>query len=385
MNPDVFGVYVHIPFCVHKCNYCDFLSFPGDGDAHREYTKAVLQEIEGLDEDRRQVDSLFFGGGTPSAIDSSLIVSMVEALKNKFSFSKDAEITIECNPGTLTDEKASDYIRCGINRISFGLQSTDNKVLKMLGRIHTYEDFTQSLDIARRAGFTNISADIMSALPGQSVNDYVNTLNTVAGLGLQHISAYSLIVEEDTHLYEHLKDYPPLPDEDAERNMYHVTEDILAGAGFYRYEISNYAKPGFESRHNKSYWELTDYIGLGLGASGFYKGKRYSNTSDFKTYIDGTAKGGASFIREVEESSVRDRIEEYMFLGLRKMEGVSYSEFLKIFGQDIHSIYADVISKGIKQGLLEEYNNPAEGGVYLKLTSYGIDVSNTVMSEFIID
>lgn len=385
MNPDVFGVYVHIPFCVHKCNYCDFLSFPGTGDAHMEYTKAVLQEIEGLDEDRRQVDSLFFGGGTPSAIDSSLIVSMVEALKNKFSFSKDAEITIECNPGTLTDEKASDYIRCGINRISFGLQSTDNKVLKMLGRIHTYEDFTQSLDIARRAGFTNISADIMSALPGQSVNDYVNTLNTVAGLGLQHISAYSLIVEEDTHLYEHLKDYPPLPDEDAERNMYHVTEDILAGAGFYRYEISNYAKPGFESRHNISYWELTDYIGLGLGASGFYKGKRYSNTSDFKTYIDGTAKGEVSFIREVEESSVRDRIEEYMFLGLRKMEGVSYSEFLKIFGQDIHSIYADVINKGIKQGLLEEYNNPAEGGVYLKLTSYGIDVSNTVMSEFIID
>ena len=385
MNPDVFGVYVHIPFCVHKCNYCDFLSFPGTGDAHMEYTKAVLQEIEGLDEDKRQVDSLFFGGGTPSAIDSSLIVSMVEALKNKFSFSKDAEITIECNPGTLTDEKASDYIRCGINRISFGLQSTDNKVLKMLGRIHTYEDFTQSLDIARRAGFTNISADIMSALPGQSVNDYVNTLNTVAGLGLQHISAYSLIVEEDTHLYNHLKDYPPLPDEDAERNMYHVTEDILAGAGFYRYEISNYAKPGFESRHNKSYWELTDYIGLGLGASGFYKGKRYSNTSDYKTYIDGTAKGGASFIREVEESSVKDRIEEYMFLGLRKMEGVSYSEFLKIFGQDIHSIYADVISKGIKQGLLEEYNNPAEGGVYLKLTSYGIDVSNTVMSEFIID
>lgn len=385
MNPDVFGVYVHIPFCVHKCNYCDFLSFPGTGDAHMEYTKAVLQEIEGLDEDRRQVASLFFGGGTPSAIDSSLIVSMVEALKNKFSFSKDAEITIECNPGTLTNEKASDYIRCGINRISFGLQSTDNKVLKMLGRIHTYEDFIQSLDIARRAGFTNISADIMSALPGQSVNDYVNTLNTVAGLGLQHISAYSLIVEEDTHLYEHLKDYPPLPDEDAERNMYHVTEDILAGAGFHRYEISNYAKPGFESRHNISYWELTDYIGLGLGASGFYKGKRYSNTSDFKTYIDGTAKGEVSFIREVEESSVRDRIEEYMFLGLRKMEGVSYSEFLKIFGQDIHSIYADVINKGIKQGLLEEYNNPAEGGVYLKLTSYGIDVSNTVMSEFIID
>ena len=385
MNPDVFGVYVHIPFCVHKCNYCDFLSFPGTGDAHMEYTKAVLQEIEGLDEDKRQVASLFFGGGTPSAIDSSLIVSIVEALKNKFSFSKDAEITIECNPGTLTNEKASDYIRCGINRISFGLQSTDNKVLKMLGRIHTYEDFIQSLDIARRAGFTNISADIMSALPGQSVNDYVNTLNTVAGLGLQHISAYSLIVEEDTHLYNHLKDYPPLPDEDAERNMYHVTEDILAGAGFYRYEISNYAKPGFESRHNKSYWELTDYIGLGLGASGFYKGKRYSNTSDYKTYIDGTAKGGASFIREVEESSVKDRIEEYMFLGLRKMEGVSYSEFLKIFGQDIHSIYADVISKGIKQGLLEEYNNPAEGGVYLKLTSYGIDVSNTVMSEFIID
>ena len=385
MNPDVFGVYVHIPFCVHKCNYCDFLSFPAAGDAHRAYTKAVLQEIEKLDEDRRQVASLFFGGGTPSAIDSSLIVSIVEALKNKFSFSKDAEITIECNPGTLTNEKASDYIRCGINRISFGLQSTDNKVLKMLGRIHTYEDFTQSLDIARRAGFTNISADIMSALPGQSVNDYTNTLNTVAELGLQHISAYSLIVEEDTHLYEHLKDYPPLPDEDAERNMYHVTEDILAGAGFHRYEISNYAKPGYESRHNKSYWELTDYIGLGLGASGFYKGKRYSNTSDFKTYIEGTAKGEMSFIREVEESSVRDRIEEYMFLGLRKMEGVSYSEFLKIFGQDIHSIYADVISKGIKQGLLEEYNNPADGGVYLKLTSYGIDVSNTVMSEFIID
>lgn len=422
MNPDVFGVYVHIPFCVKKCNYCDFLSYASDDDTKKKYITALINEIKSLDPDNRPVASVFIGGGTPSCIDEGLIADVMSALHNKFRFAEDAEVTIECNPETLTREKARVYIDSGINRISFGLQSTDNATLKLLGRIHTYEKFIESFNCAREAGFNNINVDMMAALPGQTLDSYMEGLAKVVSLNPEHISAYSLIVEEGTQLYDNLSHYPDLPDEDVEREMYHRTFDYLERMGYRRYEISNYAKQGFESRHNSSYWEMTDYIGTGLGASGYYKGYRYTNTTDMEEYIrcatrgtqgqavDGTVgetSGGilghaseGNRVQVSEETKARasdkilpraceihrettnDMMEEFMFLGLRKMDGVSYDEFQKIFGCDIKNIYAKEIEVNCHNGLLCEYVNE-NGGVSLRLTERGIDISNTVMADFI--
>lgn len=391
MNPDVFGVYVHIPFCVKKCNYCDFLSYASDDDTKKKYIDALINEIKSLEPDNRPVASVFIGGGTPSCIDEGLIADVMSALHNKFRFAEDAEVTIECNPETLTREKARVYIDSGINRISFGLQSTDNATLKLLGRIHTYEKFVESFKCARKAGFNNINVDMMAALPGQSLDSYMEGLAKVVSLNPEHISAYSLIVEEGTQLYNNLSRYPELPDEDVEREMYHRTLDYLTRMGYRRYEISNYAKPGFESRHNCSYWEMTDYIGTGLGASGYYKGYRYTNMADMEEYIRCAAGGmqvrASNIILpracEIHMETTNDMMEEFMFLGLRKMDGVSYDEFQKIFGCDIKSIYVKEIENNCHNGLLYEYVNE-DGGVSLRLTERGIDISNTVMADFML-
>lgn len=407
MNPDVFGVYVHIPFCVKKCNYCDFLSYASDDDTKKKYIDALINEIKSLEPDNRPVASVFIGGGTPSCIDEGLIADVMSALHNKFRFAEDAEVTIECNPETLTREKAGVYIDSGINRISFGLQSTDNATLKLLGRIHTYEKFIESFKCARKAGFNNINVDMMAALPGQSLEAYMEGLAKVVSLNPEHISAYSLIVEEGTQLYDNLSRYPELPDEDVEREMYHRTLDYLTRKGYKRYEISNYARPGFESRHNCSYWELTDYIGTGLGASGYYNGYRYTNTTDMGEYIRCTADGMqvrasdetlgkasdetrvwtsnkiSPRASEIHRETTNDMMEEFMFLGLRKMDGISYNEFYKIFGCDIKSIYAKEIENNCYNGLLCEYVNEG-GSVSLRLTERGIDISNTVMADFML-
>lgn len=389
MNPDVFGVYVHIPFCVKKCNYCDFLSCASDDDTKKKYIAALINEIKSLEPDNRPVASVFIGGGTPSCIDERYIVSVMDALHGRFKFADNAEVTIECNPETLTRAKAEAYIGSGINRISFGLQSTDNATLKLLGRIHTYEKFVESFKCAREAGFNNINVDMMAALPGQSLDSYMEGLAKVVSLNPEHISAYSLIVEEGTQLYDNLAQYPDLPDEDVEREMYHRTLDYLTRMGYRRYEISNYAKPGFESRHNCSYWELTDYIGTGLGASGYYKGYRYTNTADMEEYIRcaaGEAQASDKILPmacEIHMETTNDMMEEFMFLGLRKMDGVSYDEFQKIFGCDIKSIYAKEIENNCHNGLLCEYVNE-DGGVSLRLTERGIDISNTVMADFML-
>lgn len=389
MNPDVFGVYVHIPFCVKKCNYCDFLSCASDDDTKKKYIAALINEIKSLEPDSRPVASVFIGGGTPSCIDERHIVSVMDALHEKFKFTDNAEVTIECNPETLTRAKAEAYISSGINRISFGLQSTDNATLKLLGRIHTYEKFIESFNCAREAGFNNINVDMMAALPGQSLDSYMEGLAKVVSLNPEHISAYSLIVEEGTQLYDNLSQYPDLPDEDVEREMYHRTLDYLTRMGYRRYEISNYAKAGFESRHNCSYWELTDYIGTGLGASGYYKGYRYTNTTDMEEYIRCAAGGAQTSDKillmacEIHMETTNDMMEEFMFLGLRKMDGVSYDEFQKIFGCDIKSIYAKEIENNCHNGLLCEYVNE-DGGVSLRLTERGIDISNTVMADFML-
>lgn len=383
MNPDVFGVYVHIPFCVKKCNYCDFLSYASDEDTKKKYIAALVNEIKSLEPDNRPVASVFIGGGTPSCIDERHIAAVMDALHDKFLFADNAEVTIECNPETLTRTKAGIYIDSGINRISFGLQSTDNATLKLLGRIHTYEKFVESFMCAREAGFNNINIDMMAALPGQGMDSYMEGLAKAVSMNPEHISAYSLIVEEGTQLYDNLSHYPELPDEDVEREMYHGTLDYLTRMGYKRYEISNYARPGFESRHNCSYWELTDYIGTGLGASGYYKGYRYTNTADMKEYIRCAAEGIPVQACERHKETTNDMMEEFMFLGLRKMNGVSYDEFQNIFGCDIKSIYAKEIENNCHNGLLCEYVNEG-GGVSLRLTERGIDISNTVMADFML-
>ena len=291
------GVYIHITFCVRKCDYCDFLSAPAGGEMMKSYVKALTKEIE-LSKNKMAeylVDTVFIGGGTPSILEGKLICDVISVLKNNCNMADDFEMTIECNPGTVTEEKLLDYKSVGINRLSFGLQSADNAELKSIGRIHTYEEFLESYELARKYGFDNINVDLMSALPGQSVESYKTTLEKITALNPEHISAYSLIVEEGTKMYERVKcaelrGENILPNEDDEREMYYITKTMLEQAGYERYEISNYAKSGFACRHNIGYWKRKDYIGFGIGAASLYRDKRYGNISDITMYIDELSK-----------------------------------------------------------------------------------------------
>ena len=288
------GIYIHIPFCVRKCAYCDFLSALADEKTQAEYVKALQTEIyqtaKLLSENPYTVDTVFFGGGTPSILAPGHVKALADTLRESFPFAENAEITIECNPGTLDEEKAAVYRQAGINRISFGLQSANNRELKMLGRIHTMEEFVQSYETARAAGFDNINIDLMSALPGQTFESFLHTLDTVLALKPEHISMYSLILEEGTALYEHLDRYPALPDEDTERQMYDTACLRLADNGYHQYEISNFAKEGKACRHNLSYWERKNYLGFGTGAASLLCEQRYTNTDSLALYIDTMAE-----------------------------------------------------------------------------------------------
>lgn len=380
-NNDFMGIYVHIPFCIRKCNYCDFLSFAAGDETKEQYIAALLDEIKYVAPDykERVVNTIFFGGGTPSSIAAELISEVMLALRANFKVSENCEATIECNPGTLTSEKATCYKKAGFNRISFGLQSTDDEMLKLIGRIHTYEEFVESYNIARNAGFDNINIDMMEALPGQTYESFVEGLRKVIALKPEHISAYSLIVEEGTPLYEHLEEYPDVPDEDTERQMYYETKRILSEDGYNRYEISNYALQGLECKHNIIYWKRGNYLGLGLGAASLIDEVRFSNTSDMAEYM---ADAGKNSVRcNYEELSEADAMAEYMFLGLRMMEGVSSEGFYKTFGKDMMEVYGKIINKNIELGLLEGYELNSQ--VNYRLTARGIDISNTVMAEFL--
>lgn len=387
------GVYIHIPFCVSKCIYCDFLSAPSDDLTKERYVKALLGEIKefaALHGDNYIVKSVFFGGGTPSVLKGEYICEITECLRHNFSFDKECEITIECNPGTVDDTKLHLYRECGINRLSFGLQSADNRELKMLGRIHTYDDFLKSLELSRKAGFTNINADLMSALPCQTIDSWERTLREVASLGIPHISAYSLIIEENTPLCDMVKAGKELfwPSEDEERDMYYAAKEILESFGMYRYEISNYAQKGYECIHNIRYWTRGDYAGFGIGAASFIKGMRYSNTMDIKEYINVLSDTGTNSLNhtgqikvphyEEEYVSREDAMAEFMFLGLRMSEGVNYDIFRKEFGVEPEKIYKKEIDKLVSDGLLERK------GKTLKLTPKGVDVSNIVFAEFLL-
>lgn len=376
------GIYIHIPFCVKKCAYCDFLSGPADEATKSDYVDALIEEIR-QNSCIDSVATIFFGGGTPSTLNPLLIEDIMTALRQNFNILDEAEVTIECNPGTVSVGKLMAYKSVGINRISFGLQSADNTELHAIGRIHTYESFIESYECARRAGFDNINIDLISALPNQTIASWRNTLEKVLRLEPQHISAYSLILEEGTPLYraieaERQQGIDRIPCEEFERKMYYLTEEMLERAGYEHYEISNYAKPGYECQHNLSYWEPSFYLGFGIGAASYYNNVRYKNIDDIRKYIAHSSE--KELIRtDITPLTLHNRMEEFMFLGLRKIHGVLKSDFLQRFGVSYDSVYGKITSKFLEEGLLVVH----EDRVFL--TARGIDISNSVMSEFLFD
>ena len=378
-------IYIHIPFCVRKCAYCDFLSGPGNKEKIEKYVEALLEEIrahenEGSMSAFERVTSVFLGGGTPSVLEGNQIEKILNTLKENFKVDTNAEITIEANPGTVTREKLEAYRRAGINRISFGLQSTNNEELKLLGRIHTYEEFLESFHMARACGFDNVNVDLISAIPRQTVESWEKSLKQVIGLNPEHISAYSLIIEEGTpfaKVYgEGTEGGKELPTEEDERIMYRRTEELLAKAGYHRYEISNYAKTGRECKHNLGYWERKDYLGIGIGASSLIDNVRYKNTDNIEHYIK-FANTPTEIQEEREVLSTREQMEEFIFLGLRKTKGISLQEFKVTFGRALEECYGQNIKR-----MQEEKLVVIEKG-FLRLTHKGIDISNYVFGEIL--
>lgn len=405
-------LYLHIPFCERKCAYCDFLSAPADLPVRISYIKKLQEEIVycGAQYGEYQVSSIFFGGGTPTILEGYQLAAILETVKEHFNITTDAEITVECNPGTLTAGKAEKLVQAGFNRLSMGLQSADDRELHLLGRIHNFAQFLESYDLARKAGFRNSNVDLMSALPGQTLKSWQDTLQKVTALRPEHISAYSLIIEEGTPFYERFAEderireeggHPRLlPEEDVERQMYELTETFLHTKGYERYEISNYAKPGYECRHNCGYWTRKDYLGLGLGASSLVEHQRFQNTSELKTYLEqeyspqceGQHERIAETIQLQEETGLtqtghhihietldkKSEMEEFMFLGLRLMAGISRQQFEKKFQVTLNSVYGEVLRKLKGEQLIEEVAG------YVRLTEHGIDVSNYVLAEFLL-
>ena len=374
------GIYIHIPFCVSKCKYCDFLSMPMDESAHEAYVRALCDEIKAFADVYREkyiIKSVFFGGGTPSILKCEYMQDIFDCIYNNFVLEKECEITIECNPGTVNMDKLLFYKKNGVNRLSFGLQSVNNDELIALGRIHSYGDFLCSYETAVKAGFTNINVDLMSALPGQTIDSWKKTLKDISRLKPAHISAYSLILEEGTPLYDMVESgqINNLPDEDSEREIYKITDKILAEYGYHRYEISNYAREGMECEHNKIYWMGGEYAGFGLGSVSLIGRTRYSNTRDFKQYLS-----DSSCDKEDEVIlTVQDSMAEFMYLGLRMTKGVRPSEFKNRFGRHITNVYGDVLHKYIEGGFMECSEN------CIRLTEKGIDVSNVIFSDFLIE
>ena len=368
-------IYIHIPFCIRKCDYCDFLSGPSGPKEQADYVQALLREIQAVEEgEGRSVSSIFIGGGTPSVLDERLLGDILKEIRNRFKMEEDAEITIEVNPGTANIGKLQAYREMGINRLSIGLQSPQDRELKILGRIHNYGQFLEIYQEARTVGFDNINIDLMSAIPDQTYEGWVKNLRTAAELEPEHISAYSLIVEEGTPFAARKLN---LPDEDTEYNMYEATAQILKEYGFEQYEISNYARKGRECRHNVGYWTRQDYLGFGLGASSLYGKERFANTADMKKYLENSRN--PEKIREKEPSLTReDEMAEFMFLGLRMTKGISKADFQKCFGCTIESVYGEVLEKYESMGLLLEQ----DGRIFL--SREGIHVSNSIMAEFLL-
>lgn len=449
MNRKQLELYIHIPFCVRKCQYCDFLSFPADEATRKAYVDALVREIAYYGPKCRDyvVTTVYIGGGTPSWLAAESIEAVMAAVHREFTFAPKTEISIECNPGTVTERKLVAYRRAGINRISIGLQSANDTELALLGRIHTWQQFVENYELARKTGFANINVDLMNSLPGQTLESFQQTLQRILQLGPEHISAYSLIVEEGTPFYEAYREDVRLqeageqtrwlPTEEQVNAMTRMTEQMLAEGGYRHYEISNFARPGYECRHNIGYWERENYLGFGIGAASLIENVRYSNTGDISFYLENTKKicensavsekdsetcesavsenkrkisentvvsekdsemsknaavpekerENGNIIRNmatnlhisVERISRKAQMEEFMFLGLRKTDGIFMDAFFQTFGVSAEAVYEAVISGLVENGLLAK----KDGRMFL--TERGREVSNYVLAQFLLE
>ena len=375
------GIYIHIPFCKSKCYYCDFISFADKKNYQEEYIEAMIKEIKNIDLSQYNINTVYIGGGTPSILDSKYIVRILNEIKNVLEISTchNVEITIEVNPGTVNKEKLKAYKEAGINRLSIGLQSADDNLLKEIGRIHKYEDFLKTYETAREIGFKNINIDLMLGLPNQSLNILENSVKRVIELKPEHISVYSLILEEGTKLYNLVESGKVvLPSEEIERKMYWKVKTMLEQNGYIHYEISNFAKEGYEARHNSDCWEQKEYIGVGVAAHSYLNNTRFSNTENLEEYIENIKNN--SFEKNIiihEEQTKESMQKEYMLLGLRKIEGVCIKEFKNKFGQNPIFLYQKELDKLVREELIEI------NGDYIKLTNKGLDLANLVWEEFV--
>ena len=383
------GLYIHIPFCKQKCSYCDFCSYAKKQDLVSKYIKCLLQEIKEVGNNNRLdfengkdnlflVKTVYIGGGTPSLIESKYIVQIMDEIKLCFELEENAEITIEANPGTVTLEKLEDYSKVGINRLSIGLQSTHEHLLKEIGRIHTYLDFLDTYRFAREAGFKNINIDLMIGLPNQTLAEVKDSIEEIVSMEPEHISVYSLILEETTPLFKKVEEGLELPNEELERQMYWTSKQILEANGYNHYEISNFAKKNYESKHNLDCWNQKEYIGFGVAAHSYTNGIRYSNIENLEQYIKNYEenKTEENLIFH-EKQDIEAMQKEYMLLGLRKIDGVSIQNFKIKFVANPVFLYHDKLEKLVNEDLIEI------DGDKIKLTNKGLDLANIVWEEFV--
>ena len=377
MENQEIGIYVHIPFCQKKCDYCDFISYCGKDSIIPKYIEAVKKEIE-LQKIKPQITTIYIGGGTPSYIDSKYIKEIMAEIKKK-NVIENAEITIEVNPGTVTKEKLEDYISCGINRISIGLQSTQDNLLQEIGRIHNFEQFLETYNLAKNVGFKNINVDLMLGLPNQRIKDLKESLEKIIKLKPKHISVYSLIVEDNTPIAKKIELHElELPDEELERNMYWYVKNTLELNGYIHYEISNFAKKGYESKHNMNCWRQKEYIGIGVAAHSYRDITRYSNTINLEEYIRNVKSGNLERNRIIHEIQKEDDTKkEFMLLGLRTIGGVKISDFKNKFGDNPIYLYRNELKKLSEEKLIAVDEDK------IRLTNKGIDLANLVWEEFI--
>ena len=377
---DRFGVYVHIPFCKQKCKYCDFISFASYKEKYKEYVECLINEIRNKKiENPKLVNTIYIGGGTPSILDSEDIINILEAIRNRFKIDTDCEITIEINPGTATKEKLEDYKNAGINRLSIGLQSTSDRILKLIGRIHSYEEFLNTYNLAKEVGFENVNVDLMLAIPTQTESELIDSVQKVIDLKPNHISLYSLILEEGTELEKLISDGKyELLSEELERKMYWETKKLLELNDYKHYEISNFSKKGFESKHNRDCWNQEEYIGFGLAAHSYYNEMRFANIDSLEVYINNIKNN--NFEKNIDINEIQDKpakMREFMLIGLRKIDGVKISDFERKFRINPLFYFRFEISRLTDEDLIEvDLDN-------IKLTEKGLDFANQVFEEFI--
>ena len=376
---DKISLYIHIPFCAQKCLYCDFPSFARKDHLRKAYIEALNKEIISLREKHNnlEINTIFIGGGTPSVLEADELECLLKEVA-KLNMAKYIEYSMECNPGNLTEEKLEVMKKYGVNRISMGLQAKQDNLLKGLGRIHNYKTFKENFLLAKKVGFNNINVDLMFGLPNQRLNEWEETLREIISLEPAHISAYSLIIEEGTAFYNlYENDKLKLPTEEEERKMYHLAKKILEENGFNQYEISNYAKEGKECRHNLAYWNMDNWIGVGSAAASYINGKRIKNISSVEEYINSINEKGEA-VEEIINNSKNDNMEEFMFMGLRKINGIDENEFKNRFSMNINDVYGEILNKYIDEGLLIRES----GRIFL--SEKGIEISNIIMADFLL-